>query len=253
MPDIRHHATNIPEELRARKQWVIWRRETRNGKSTKVPHTTMGYRAAVNNPEHWSTFGNACKAASRSGFAEGTGFVFSPEDPYCGIDLDDVWQSDASEGTAWGWEILARFADTYLEQSPSGNGVKIWCRAKASHCGPFPFADGKIEIYDHARFFAVTGRAGRSHSITDHQADVDSLIAYLGAKISAAARAIGEKIPYGTQHHTLVSLAGTMWHRGMLPEAIEAALQITNARQCEKPGTAEEIHGIVERITRYAR
>jgi putative DNA primase/helicase len=247
---------NIPPELAARPQWVLWRYETREGRVTKVPYTCMGYRASTTNPDHWSTLADVLKFAARPGFADGIGFVFSPDDPYCGIDLDDVWQSDADEGALWAAVILERFADTYREASPSDTGMKIWCRAKAPRSGAWPIEAGAVEIYDHARFFVVTGRHSGVLDIADHQRDVELLVAYLDRRQRPAGRSaapIGAVIPHGTQHHILVSLAGTMWRRGISVDAIEAALQITNQQQCEKPGPPANIREIARSIARYPR
>jgi primase-polymerase (primpol)-like protein len=237
---------------------VIWRKEPRpgdpEGKPTKVPYQATGYKASTTNPEHWSRFDYVLDIWQRQRVkCNGIGFVFSENDPYAGLDLDNVWQSDADEGPRWAFEILDRFADTYMEESPSGRGIKIWCRAALQHGGrSWPIGVGAIEVYDRARFFAVTGRAGPVRALTDHQADVDSLIEYLGRGTSAPSN-IGGKIPYGTQHNTLVSLAGTMWRRGMTADAIEAALQVTNAQQCERPGPPENIHKIVMSMERWSR
>jgi primase-polymerase (primpol)-like protein len=246
--------SHLPEELIALPQWVIWRYETRNGgKPTKVPHDPQGYHVKTTDPSQWSTFNAVINAASRPGWADGIGFVFTTEDPFCGIDLDNVWQSDGDEGAAWGIEILERFGDTYLEESPSEHGVKIWCRATVPRGGKWPVEAGAIEIYDHARFFTVTGRSNGVVAVTNHQDDVNSLTEYLGADRSASPHTISGVIPYGTQHHTLVSLAGTMWRRGMTVEAIEAALLITNETQCERPGPPENIHRIALSAGRWQR
>jgi primase-polymerase (primpol)-like protein len=248
----------LPEELTALRQWVIWRYEIRRGdptgKPTKVPYQATGYKASTTNPEHWSGFAYVLNTWQRQRvLCDGVGFVFSADDPYTGLDLDNVWQSDADEGPRWASEILDRFADTYMEESPSGRGIKIWCRAKLPHGGrSWPIGAGAIEIYDRSRFFVVTGRAGPIRTVADHQADVDSLIAYLDGGRPAPTNTTG-KIPYGTQHNTLVSLAGTMWRRGMTTDAIEAALQVTNAQQCERPGTPENIHKIVMSTARWSR
>jgi primase-polymerase (primpol)-like protein len=93
---------DVPQELTALRQWVLWRHGTRKGKATKLPITAMGYLASVTNPAHWSEYGYLVKLLTqRPTFAEGLGFVFAPDDPYCGIDLDDIWQSDADEGAPW--------------------------------------------------------------------------------------------------------------------------------------------------------
>jgi hypothetical protein len=50
----------------------------------------------------------------------------------------------------------------------------------------------------------------------------------------------------------LVSIAGTLRARRLCEEAIEACLQIVNAKQCERPGTPENIRRIV-RSSRHWR
>jgi hypothetical protein len=237
---------SIPSDLRARKQWVIQR--------AKVPHTTMGYRASVINPDHLSTFEAAMAAAARPGFCDGIGFVFSEADPYCGLDLDNVWRSDADEGAPWAEGILRRFADTYAEGSSSDLGLKIWCRAKAPRCGRWPIGLGAVEIYDRARFFAVTGRSAGIVEITDHQADVQALIANLdGDRPRTQAQAIPNVIPRGQRHSTLVSLGGTMFRRGMPLEAIEAALLVTDRTHCDPPHGAQHVRKIVASMRGWTR
>jgi hypothetical protein len=56
----------------------------------------------------------------------------------------------------------------------------------------------------------------------------------------------GGRIPYGQQHSTLVSIAGTLRARRVCDEAIEACLQVVNARQCERPGSQDNIARIVK-------
>jgi primase-polymerase (primpol)-like protein len=220
---------NIPEELIALPQWVLWRYEARvddpTGKPTKVPYQAHGHKASDTNPRHWTRFDYVFDVWERQLVrSDGIGFVLSADDDFTGIDLDDVWQSDSDEGAPWGIEILERFADSYLEESPSGHGVKIWCRARLSHGGRgWKVGHGAIEIYDRSRYFTVTGNAGPARVITDHQADVESLIENLNGGPRASTRpvtTINGQIPYGVQHNTLVSLAGTMWRRGMSVSAI---------------------------------
>jgi len=249
---------NVPEELTKLEQWVLWRYIQRPGKlkPDKVPHTCMGYKADVTNPEHWAMFDYAVKMAARPGFADGIGFVFTAEDPYCGIDLDNVWQSDADEGAPWALGILARFADTYTEASPSDAGLKIWCRAKALRCGKREIESGAVEIYDHARFFTLTGRHTGILAVVDHQHDVELLVTNLDRRCRPAhtqTRAIPDIIPPGQRHNTLVSLAGTMWKRGMTADAIEAALVATDQKQCDPPHGPEHVRKIVESMQRWPR
>jgi Bifunctional DNA primase/polymerase, N-terminal/AAA domain/Primase C terminal 1 (PriCT-1) len=61
---------------------------------------------------------------------------------------------------------------------------------------------------------------------------------------------IPERIPYGVQHDTLVSFAGTMRRRGARANEIAAALKELNKR-CERPGTAEEMERIAASVQKY--
>jgi hypothetical protein len=248
-------------ELTTLPQWVLWRYETRDGQTTKVPCMLQGYPASVTNPDHWSSFSNAT-AANRSGFSDGVGFVFTADDPYCGIDLDNVWQSDADEGAPWALGILERFSDSYSEVSPSGCGVKIWCRAKAPRCGKWPVEAGAIEVYDRGRYFTFTGRHAGVLTITDHQDDVERLIGNLegdrratpGRRTTSSGSGIFTgTIPQGHRHNTLVSMAGCLWKRGLDATAIEAALLATNDRQCEPPYPAAHIHQIIGSMRGWSR
>lgn len=83
---------------------------------------------------------------SAQGGFDGIGFVFSPGDPFCGVDLDEL-NDDARRVIAW----LA----SYTERSVSGRGAHVIIRA-ALPAGARHRA-GAVEVYDRARFFVFTG------------------------------------------------------------------------------------------------
>lgn len=62
---------------------------------------------------------------------------------------------------------------------------------------------------------------------------------------------VGDRIPKGEQHKTLVSLAGSMRRRGMNAAEIEAALLVTNRTRLEDPAPASDIRKIAQSIARY--
>ncbi|HEY7154770.1 MAG TPA: bifunctional DNA primase/polymerase [Gemmataceae bacterium] len=62
----------------------------------------------------------------------------------------------------------------------------------------------------------------------------------------------GEIIPLHHRDTTLASLAGTMRRRGMSREAIEAALLVTNAQQCDPPLDDAQVAKIAASVGRYA-
>jgi hypothetical protein len=236
----------VPDDLTERDQWVLWRYESRQDKYTKVPYQTND----STNPATWSTFEEALNAWHR--YRErytGLGFVFSGKDSLVGIDLDDSLdeQGDVKQ---WARGIIERFGDTYMETSPSRQGLKIWARGSLPANLPgVKVGDGAIELYDHARYFAVTGWTfrGAPLQIEDHASDLLLLYDRLnaGKKGWPLKPMAGGQIPHGRQHNTLVSLCGTLRIRGVCEEAIEACLQIVNARQCERPGLTEDIARIV--------
>ena len=162
----------VPAELKARPQWLVWKNETRDGKPTKVPYQTNGKRAQSNNPETWTDFNAVMQ--HRGSFA-GVGFVFRDSDPYCGIDLDNCMDEDENI-KLWAQPIVERLKSVgYGEVSPSGRGLKFWTRASlsANTSHRRGIEDGEIEIYDHSRYFTVTGK-GRG-GISDGQATINWL------------------------------------------------------------------------------
>jgi hypothetical protein len=77
----------IPEALRALPQWVLWRTMMRHGKPAKMPLQPTGIAAKSNDPSTWRDF-REISAYYNPAHGGGIGFVFSPEDPFCGVDLD---------------------------------------------------------------------------------------------------------------------------------------------------------------------
>ena len=167
----------IPSELRGYVQWVMWSTQDRDGKPTKVPLRTDGGAAKSNDPSTWSTFEAVKNRLIDGGNWSGIGFMFSADDPFCGIDLDGCRDPQTGAVAEWAKEIILKFG-SYAEVSPSQTGVKIFCRAEN------PLGGGKkiqlqnvpktgekapaIEVYDRLRYFAVTGwRLANCHEIRD--------------------------------------------------------------------------------------
>ena len=165
---------NVPAELKQRRQWLVWREEIRRDKTTKVPYQVNEKKAQSNNASTWTDYVTVCKHQERF---DGIGFVFTPGDLYTGIDLDDCIIDGKVQ--PWAEEIIGKFqSSAYIEVSPSGNGIKIWTRAKlpvdAKHKVYINEATGEaIESYDSLRYFTVTGKG--KYSIGDGQDAVDWL------------------------------------------------------------------------------
>jgi hypothetical protein len=165
-------AEDLPEALRARRQWVLWRYTARAGNPTKEPvNARSGALAKTDDPSTWCSFEEARAACEEAppGTCGGIGFVFSPDDPFCGFDFDKCIDPSTGEVEPWGYERLDRL-NSYTERSPSGTGYKTICegRLPLPDSGEKPKTgrkktgfgsegNGAIEAYHERRFFALTG------------------------------------------------------------------------------------------------
>jgi putative DNA primase/helicase len=139
---------SIPEELKIRPQWVVWKAV--GDKPDKVPYSARtGRKASSTDLLTWSTFQEALEAYENGDYA-GLGFVFSSADPYTGIDLDNCVDENG-EIAGWALEIV-RYFDSYTELSATGTGLHVIVRGNVPNR-----RKGEVEVYSSKRFFTVTG------------------------------------------------------------------------------------------------
>ena len=169
--------TNIPEELQTHKQWVAWKAlQTNNGKITKIPvNPNTGGNASPTNPVTWVTFEDACTyyAQHKDNGIAGIGIVFTQNDPFCGVDLDDCRDPKTGQFEDWAVDILKQL-NSYSEISPSDTGAKIFLKGNLQgHGRNF----GNVEMYDTGRFFTLTGETfnGYPKTIEDRSAELSDL------------------------------------------------------------------------------
>ena len=146
--------TQIPAVLKAKEQWVCWRTEDRDGRPTKVPVDPMtGGYASVTRPGTWTDCATALEYSRASEAVDGIGFVFTADDAYAGVDLDACRVPNTGEVANWAIEILQQL-ESYTEWSPSGTGAHVIVEAEVPAGGN---RSGHLEMYDHDRYFTVTG------------------------------------------------------------------------------------------------
>src|SRR5262245_24436753 len=117
---------NIPDELKARRQFVAWRYEPdperpKPRKCPINPHT--GGRARPNVSSTWGTFEQAIEAMER-GKLDGIGYTFHQADPYVGIDFDDCRDPITGNINLEAWHWLVQL-DSYAEVSCSLTGAHV--------------------------------------------------------------------------------------------------------------------------------
>jgi RecA-family ATPase len=176
-PEVR--PDDIPEALRERNQWVMWRYLWGGKKWTKPPCRADGSPASSTDPATWCDFERAMHAYQRGGF-DGIGFVVTGHDNFVGIDLDHATESAGSPKPKVS-TLLQRF-DSYTERTPSGEGFRVWVIGrKPEHAGckrvNFDGNGSDMEIYGDGRFFTVTGHriTGSAHTIEPRQNALDAL------------------------------------------------------------------------------
>lgn len=155
----------IPLELTTRDRWV--RRA-----SDKRPLTTTGRAASSTDPRTWSTYKNAVESVA----GVGLGFVLSDVDDVVCIDLDHCLNPLTGRLAPWAAAIVRDAGATYVEVSPSGDGLHIWGRADVRQGRRIRRPDGTaVEIYGTGRYIAMTGR---------RHGDCPSILADLSAVVS---------------------------------------------------------------------
>ena len=224
----------VPPELLDLQQWVLWRYDHVDGKPRKVPYQTSGKPAKSNDPLTWAEYGEVIDALPKLRDAQGIGFVFSEADPYTGVDLDDCLD-DARRLKEWALPILQRFVGTYAEVSPSGSGIKLWCRGAVPSGTQFRLGDGQVEMYSRARYFCVTGDIwpGAFLEIANCQESLDWLLTLNPAGAKKAPFVLPREIKHPEQHFTLRSLAGKLRRSGFEEAELAEALIIASKR-CEE-------------------
>jgi putative DNA primase/helicase len=169
----------IPDDLKNWPQWVGWKAKLKpNGKLEKVPYNTKtGRYADPTDSLTWSPFADAFHAYQSGKKYDGIGFVFSPSDPYAGVDLDGCRDPETGHLEEWASEIIQDL-DGFTEASPRGKGVHITVRGEAPNKRRnVNDKGGKVEAYSSKRFFTFTGNAlrGAGKPIEERQPELDAL------------------------------------------------------------------------------
>jgi len=162
------------QNMRDLRQWVCWRFEKRNGRLTKVPYSSLtGQKASSTDSETWVGYHEAVSAYQKQGY-DGLGFVFTPEDELCGVDLDDCLDPETGEIESWALGIIEKL-DSYTEISPSGSGIHVLVKAKLPEGRN---RKGRFEAYDRSRYLTVTGKhlSGTPQAIQSRQEELQGVV-----------------------------------------------------------------------------
>lgn len=160
---------------------------TKPGKTNKFPVDWRdGKIASAHDPAIWMTADDALAQVAR-GVGHGIGFVFTTNDPFFFLDIDNALQADGT------WSPLAQFLcsafpGAAVEVSASGRGLHVigvgaaaaplGHRCKNSALG--------LEFYTTERFVALTG----TNAVGDARADMSVVVPWLLSNYFVAADTI---------------------------------------------------------------
>lgn len=162
----------IPAELRSLNQWCYWSYEDRGGnKPTKVPYNVSGNLVSVTDPSTWCSFDQVYDSFTAKGY-DGIGFIFSDNDPFAFIDLDECSDTVDMQRQI---KIYQEF-DSYSEISPSGKGLHIIIKGKL----PQGRRRSHIEIYSSQRYATMTGNVYNNKPVVDRDELLNMLFKQMG-------------------------------------------------------------------------
>lgn len=186
---------NLLKELAPLPRWVCWKGKPKKDKSGKEKISKIPFymdndgsyaMAKTNDPETWGTFNQAKRWENGlQGSHKGVGFVLGLEQPHICIDLDHCinktdgtfTEDEAGHAASHVMDILTRNGEeTYIEFSPSGEGLHIWGRAILPAEKEKGVRGKYIEMYRAGRYMTITGRPFRSFPVSTIQKSVDEII-----------------------------------------------------------------------------
>jgi len=166
----------LPQFPTAFKQYANW--VTYKDKTDKNPRLSGTFNQATSdNSTTWVDYKTACENIKAGRGYQNLGFVTDGERAgnLTGIDLDGCRNPVDGTITVWAQEILQKAGPTYVEISPSGNGLRAWVIAATPLGDVYQLASSagfgkpgkvytendnptvQIKIFNDKRYFCVTG------------------------------------------------------------------------------------------------
>lgn len=173
---------NIPEELKMIGEFCLWKYERIGDRDAKIPYNPNNVltRAATNKPETFMNYSGAIEVlkAHEEEF-EGLGIRIAGD--FIGIDIDKVEFNEHGEPTGKAREIVDAL-DSYTEISPSGKGLRIFCKAAALEYDrlKYYFMHNNVEIYIPGytnRYLTVTGNVlKKKRNLADRSEELQDIL-----------------------------------------------------------------------------
>lgn len=157
---------NIPKSLRSYKAWLLWKKipvkNQPEKKPVKLPYyadgtNRRGEQGSDEDAANWATFEVAKAKLLKGGGYAGLGFALSKTRgaETVALDLDHCLDPASGEVTSELAErIIALSGSTYMERSPSGDGLHIWFSGEYRDVKD---VDAGLEVFCGQHFLTMTG------------------------------------------------------------------------------------------------
>lgn len=169
--------------LAAYKQFIVYKLlpGSKPGKTDKRPvdyrtgRVTLKGQGGAHDPAIWVGFATAASVAASCGAGHGVGFVFTTQDPFWFIDIDNC-------AVPGGWspivhELCALFSGAAVEVSQSGRGLHIIGTGTAPTPRRCKDTTGELfDLYTERRFVALTGTNAFGDAATSHTPALCALV-----------------------------------------------------------------------------
>lgn len=179
--------------LAAYDQFILYKlvpSKTTPGKLDKLPvdHRTLQVFTKESNwqqtPDAWTNAANATTLATLCGDEYGTGFFFTPSDPFYFLDIDNCLEPDGITWSPIAENMMAWLPGAAVEISQSGKGLHIFGTGITPEhgCKNIPFG---LELYTEGRFVALTGSNITGSAAVDFSATLPAFVdAYFPPKVT---------------------------------------------------------------------
>jgi hypothetical protein len=159
----------IPTPLAAMgayKQWMLYKIVANaDGTHTKWPYDYLSNKVvSAHDPKYWLDYESASAIVNMWGVGYGLAFVFTDNDPFFFVDIDDCLKD--SKWSPLALTVCSIFTGAAIEISPSGRGLHIY----GMYSGVMPAHGCKangIEFYHTGRFSTITGNGIIGNCTTD--------------------------------------------------------------------------------------
>lgn len=157
--------------LAAYNQFIVYKltnSSSRPGKMDKLPiNPSTGLTTNAHDPALWMSASHAIAASNALGSSYGVGFVFTDDDPFWFLDIDNCLEPCGTKWSLLAQQLIRQFPGAAIEVSSSNRGLHII----ASGISP-PHscrnAEHNLEFYTSHRFVALTGTHATGNAGTNH-------------------------------------------------------------------------------------